>query len=86
MSSDSESSETFDSSESMDESEDFGEEWGVIESDIALYQDEPLAEHVSGGEDNSKEERDIDGLTPTILEARYDGTVSVDSWLVNEQE
>lgn len=58
----------------------------LTENDIAPYHDEQLAEHVSGGEDDSEEERDTDGLTPTVLEARYDGTVSVDSWLVNEQD
>lgn len=41
----------------------------LTENDIAPYHDEQLAEHVSGGEDDSEEERDIDGLTPTVLEA-----------------
>ena len=44
MSDDSEVSECFDSSESEMESEDSGGNWGVIESEIVPYQDEPLAE------------------------------------------
>ena len=43
MSDDSEVSECFDSSESEMESEDSVEDWGVIESEIIPYQDEPLA-------------------------------------------
>ena len=43
MADDSEVSESFDSSESEIESEDSGEDWGVTESEIIPYQDEPLA-------------------------------------------
>lgn len=78
MSSDSESSEAPSFVESTDESE---EEW--IESEIAPYQDEPLADvsedETARGDD---EGQDLDGLTPAVLEARYDRTVSVESWLV----
>ena len=42
ISDDPEISECFDSSESEMESEDSGEDWGVIESEIVPYQDEPL--------------------------------------------
>ena len=81
MSDDSEVSACFDSSESEMENEDSGEDWGVIESEIIPYQDEPLAvnsEETGGGD--SEEERDVDGLTPAVLESRYEGSVSVESW------
>lgn len=81
MASDSELSESFDSTESM-ETEGSGDEWGVIETEMTPYQDEPLADVDDGESNHSEEEGDIDGLTPAVLEQRYDGTVSVDSWLV----
>lgn len=58
------------------------EEWGVIDSAIAAYQDEPLADKDDEETGVSSEEADVDGLTPSTLEARYERTVSVDSWLV----
>lgn len=81
MASDSELSESIDSTESI-ETEDSEEEWGVIETEMTPYQDEPLADVDDGESNHSEEEVDIDGLTPAVLEQRYDGTVSVDSWLV----
>ena len=84
MSSDSELSSVSDSAESIDISEGLSEEWGVIDSEITPYEDEPLAEvggHEAGYGD-SEEERDLDGLTPAVLEMRYERTASVDSWLV----
>lgn len=80
MSDDSEVSECFDSSESEMESEDSGEDWGVIDSEIIPYQDEPLAVLSETGDGDSEEERDVDGLTPAVLESRYEGIVSVESW------
>ena len=63
------------------ESEDSGEDQGVIESEIIPYQDESLAvvleETAVGG---SEEERDVDALTPAVLESSYQGSVSVKSW------
>lgn len=85
MSSDSESSELSDSTESMDcgRSDSSEEEWGVITSVIAPYQDEPLADQNDEETGvSSEEETDVDGLTPSTLEARYERTVDVDSWLV----
>ena len=84
MSSDTDTSNSYDSMESGEESEDLGdsgEEWGFAEGQISLYRDEPLAD-VGDEEDASmnEEEADADGLTPAILEARYEKTVSVDSW------
>ena len=44
----------------------------VIFSQIEPYQEEPLAEDDSTAEENKvDEELDEDGLTPTVLEARY---------------
>ena len=80
MSDDSEVSECFDSSESEMESEDSGEDWGVIDSEIIPYQDEPLAE--DDGEEDQDEEVDADGLSPAVLESRFERTVAVNSWFV----
>ena len=55
----------------------------VIFSQIEPYQDEPFAEDDSAGEGNEVvEEADEDGLTPTVLEARYEKEIPVNSWLV----
>ena len=71
MSDDSEVSDCFYSSKSEMESEDSGEDWGVIESEIIPYQDEPLAVvSEETGDGDSEEERDVDGLTPAVLEGR----------------
>ena len=83
MSSDTDTSNSYDPMESGEESEDLedsGEEWGFAEGQISPYRDEPLAD--VGEEDTSmnEEEADVDGLTPAILEARYEKTVNVDSW------
>lgn len=82
MSSDSESSvESFDSSQSMDwEKSDISDgESRVVDSLIAPYQDEPLADY--GDEESlSDKEANVDGLCPSTLEARYEGNVSVDAW------
>ena len=63
------------------ESEDSGEDWEVIESEIVPYQDEPLAEvSEETGDGDSEEERDLDGHTLAVLQSRYEGSVSVESW------
>ncbi|XP_022791635.1 uncharacterized protein LOC111330910 [Stylophora pistillata] len=82
MSSDSESIESSDSIESMDcgISDSSEEEWGVITGVIAPYQDEPLADENDEETGVSSEQTDVDGLTPSTLEARYERTVDVDSW------
>jgi len=86
MSSDSEMCESIDSVESIDESQDSEEDWGVIETEIIPYQDEPLADAVDeetmAVDGESDEEKDVDGLTPAVLEQRYERTVTLDSWLV----
>ena len=47
------------------------------------YEDEPLADSDDSnkidGEENS-EKHDMDGLAPSTLEARYEKSVTVDSW------
>ena len=50
------------------------------------YEDEPLAAEIDAAEDQeTNEETDIDGLTPFILEQRYERSVSFDSWYVLKQ-
>ena len=71
MSSDSETSLSSDSMETSDSS---GQEWGVFDGQMSPYGDEPLAEVCD--DRNS----DSDGLTPAVLAARFERTVTVDSW------
>ena len=87
MSSDSEMSNMSDSSTSLVEEDDIEVEEGDVEvvySQITPYEDEPLA--ADDGEDRETtddgEEADVDGLTPAVLEARYEKEVAVNSWLV----
>ena len=55
----------------------------VIFSQIEPYQEEPLAEDDNTGEGNEVyEEADEEGLTPTVLEARYEREIPVNSWFV----
>ena len=82
MSSDSESNSFADLSSSSDEyimEEDVEE----IHGQIMPYEDEPLADDskaAAGSEEN--EETDLDGLTPAVLEARYEREIAVSSWFV----
>ena len=63
------------------------EDYDVIYSEITPYQDEPLAQ-VDAGDENTGEEIEVDqelnedGLTPTVLKARYEKRVPVNSWSV----
>ena len=53
----------------------------VIDGVVIPYEDEPLAD--CGEEVNpnaNEEETDIDGLTPSTQESRFEGNVSVDLW------
>jgi len=72
-----------DSSQSSSDSEESGEEVEVLTGELEPYQDEPLASdgETDGGEEN--EEADIDGLTPTVLEARFERRVTAREWIVN---
>ena len=68
MSSDSEASDVSDMNESNEVSEDSEDDWGVVDSGILPYQDEPLAaEDEALDVDDSEEERDVDGLTPSTF-------------------
>ena len=46
---------------------------------VEPYQDEPLAIDNSDSDESDSEE-DEDGLSPAVLEARYDREVAVASW------
>ena len=84
MSSDSEMSilsETSSRPEEVSEGEE-DEDVEVIYSRITPYEDEPLAV-VDADEDlRGDEEADVDGLTATVLEARNERQVAVNSWFV----
>ncbi|CAB4013339.1 Hypothetical predicted protein [Paramuricea clavata] len=75
----------------QDSSSDNDENYEVFSSQIyAPYEDEPLAdEREDSNEENESdladEHADIDGLTPSVLEARYENTVSVESWCKCQQ-
>ena len=82
MSSDSEYSDShicYDKDSSSETDEEYDTYNVVIKSD----EDEPLANsinNVNDSEDQTVEEAHIDGLTPSILEERYEKIVAVDSW------
>ena len=83
MSSDSETSafsESSNNEEDVDVSEEEGEDIEVVYSQYTPYQDEPLAE--DDEEDDQDEEVDLDGLSPSVLESRFERTVAVNSWFV----
>lgn len=83
MSSDSETSafsESSNNEEDIDVSEEEGEDIEVVYSQYTPYQDEPLAE--DDEEDDQDEEVDLDGLSPAVLESRFERTVAVNSWFV----
>ena len=65
------------SSSSNEVFEDSGSENNEIESEFLPYVDDPVAddEWSDGAEDE-----DRDGLTPAILERRYEGTDIVQTW------
>ena len=87
MSSDSEMSEFSDMSGNPEDEEGNDEDYDVIYSEITPYQDGPLAQ-VDAGDENTGEEIEVDkeldedGLTPTVLEARYEKRFPVNSWSV----
>ncbi|KAL9970831.1 hypothetical protein ACROYT_G023278 [Oculina patagonica] len=83
MSSDTDTSSSYDPVESAEESEELeesGEEWGIVEGRISPYRDEPLANTDDEDTSMDEDEADPDGLSPAVLEARYEKAVSVDSW------
>ncbi|XP_068737892.1 uncharacterized protein [Montipora capricornis] len=78
MSSDSNDSFESDSSESSIDFEESGDEVEVVTGEHAPYQDEPLAR--DGEQDEESEDADLDGLTPSVLEARFERRVAVSEW------
>lgn len=53
----------------------------VYDCQFHPYENEPLAEPDDGENNKSLDENeDLDGLTPAILEARYERKMNVDSW------
>lgn len=78
MSSDSGSSESLSAVESIEEEVDSDDEI-LIESEILPYQDKPLPNNESAS-DGDDDDKDIDGLTQAVLEARYEGIMLVNSW------
>ena len=55
----------------------------VVLSLVQPYEDEPLADAASERDiEEENEDADADGLTPTVLVARYERTTPVTSWLV----
>ncbi|KAK2571536.1 hypothetical protein P5673_004142 [Acropora cervicornis] len=74
MSSDSNDFFDSDSSESSIDFEESGDEH-------APYQDELLTS--DGEQDEESEDADLDGLTPSVLEGRFERRVAVSEWLVN---
>ena len=77
--SDSEVSRISEASNSTDE----GSDVEVVVSQITPYEDEPLAEVDDDRETvEENQEADEDGLTPAVLEARYEREITVNSWFV----
>lgn len=55
----------------------------VILTQVTPYEDEPLADIEEDAETVADdEETDVDGLTPAVLEARYERETPVNSWFV----
>ena len=81
MSSDSNDSFESDSSESSIDFEESGDVVEVVTGEHAPYQDEPLAS--DGEQDEESKDADLDGLTPSVLEARFERPVAVREWLVS---
>lgn len=78
MSNDSEESITSEPSESSDQGDSM-EEIEVIGYVAVPYKDEPLASD-DGDSEEDEEEADADGLTPAVLESRFEGQITVREW------
>ena len=75
----SESDEGMTSGESSTTEESDGNDEMEVVGLVEPYADEPPAH--SSDEDEDSEE-DVDGLSPAVLRARFEGEVSVNEWLV----
>ena len=80
MSSDSEEGTISESSEDSSDQVDSGEEIEVV-SHFEPYEDEPLASD-DGDNEDEEDEIDADGLTPAVLEARFERQIAILEWLV----
>ena len=80
MSSDSEESILSESSGDSSAQVDSGEEIEVV-GHVEPYEDEPIASDEGDNEDE-EEEVDADGLTPAVLEARFERQIAIREWLV----
>ena len=80
MFSDSEESIISESSGDSSAQVDSGEEIEVV-GHVEPYEDEPLASDEGDNEDE-EEEVDADGLTPAVLEARFERQIAIREWLV----
>ena len=54
----------------------------VISKEMTPYKDEPLAEESETAACEDDEETDADGLTPAVLEARYERRIAINAWFV----
>lgn len=86
MASDSEASgfsELYNSTEEEDVLDEEDNDVEVILTQVTPYEDEPLANIEEDAETVADdEETDVDGLTPAVLEARYERETPVNSWFV----
>ena len=77
MASDSDYSDESVTSEGEMNLDEFGEEVNIVTGEPKPYQDEPLTNESESDED---EDADLDGLTRTVLEERYERRVTVREW------
>ena len=68
------------SHEATDVEDEEEEDNEVVYSQYTPYEDEPRAEDEE--DDGEDEEADVDGLSPAVLESRYERTVPVNSWFI----
>lgn len=52
----------------------------LSETQFVPYQDEPLADSDEENDETSDEENDLDGLTQSVLVARLEQKIKLDSW------
>ena len=52
----------------------------VYDSHFQPYQNEPLADSNDNMNEAVEDNEDADSLAPSILEARYEKSITVDSW------
>ena len=64
---------------SKDVSSSDAEDYYVFNGDFAPHQGEPLASS-EDGDDDGGEDKDKDGILPSVLEQRFEGQVPLDNW------